>query len=264
MVFYKAGEFIFYSSNRKVHMSNLDTYLKYFVLISEKHGFNPNTIKLVKYLYLADYYSMKTTGNRLTGWTWKFWDYGPFCVESLDSIKTSASSRNIFATDHFSKFNEDSEYTLFRSGIDKVDQERELLVVEKKIPLKERVYLESCIRRYGNSTTKLLNFVYFKTEPMIKAKPRQNIAFEYVPGFDPFAKVELPPEEKISKEKLRKAKELLAKMKQNYSKDFETKKISNKALYDATYYMGLEELTGESEIPDGVHSGFASIKNYNE
>ncbi len=38
-------------------------------------------IRIVKFLYLADlYYARKNDGMTLTGWRWRFIDFGPYCT----------------------------------------------------------------------------------------------------------------------------------------------------------------------------------------
>jgi hypothetical protein len=59
----------------------------YVVHLASERNAKLTTLRLVKFLYLADLYHARAhNGKTLTGWTWKFVYFGPYCSEASRTI----------------------------------------------------------------------------------------------------------------------------------------------------------------------------------
>ena len=62
--------------------------IRYIVWYATENEMALTTIRLVKFLYLADlYYARVHRGKTLTGFPWAFVYYGPYCKQSMDAIE---------------------------------------------------------------------------------------------------------------------------------------------------------------------------------
>ena len=183
-------------------------YIDYIASLAGEEGHKLTIIRVVKFLYLMDLFYVKHTGQRFTTWTWRFWDFGPYCKESLDAIKQAVDENFIDSSSHPSKFDEERDYDLINYSQDRIlyedDLEKHIIQLEKdlSIPLMIQMAMRSYIKKYGNDTSALLDYVYFQTEPMQKAKPRENLDFSTVSKDEP---TPFRPA-KLSKRKIKKSK----------------------------------------------------------
>src|SRR5262245_23564706 len=128
------------------------------VWLAKNRGERLSTLRLVKFLYLADLYWAREHGGRtLTGWPWAFVHFGPFCGESLDTIQQAVAAGLVSARPFQSKYTAD-EYQLYF-----VDDDRAGMLAET-VPLALLGPLEESIRRWADDTPGLLDHVYFHTE----------------------------------------------------------------------------------------------------
>ncbi|WP_412470366.1 MULTISPECIES: type II toxin-antitoxin system antitoxin SocA domain-containing protein [unclassified Halobacteriovorax] len=172
------------------------------------------TIQIIKYLYLLDLYNARSEQKTLTGLDWIFWDFGPWTVESYKQINEAAINgyicTNIKTRISPDNINEANTYTAFYVGVDDLtDNEYEKLAQEVVPNIQTRMAIQGSIKKYASDTKKLLHFVYSGTEPMIGVVKGDILNFENLKWIDnrPAEKVD------ISKRKIKKAKEILSRIK---------------------------------------------------
>lgn len=203
-------------------------------------------IRLVKFLYLADlYYARHFNGETLTKWHWRFVHYGPFCGEALEAIKQATRHELIEAIPYESQF-DDEEHFLYRCQLDEDHPLHEALPVAVTAPL------ENAIKTWGGDTYQLLDYVYFETEPMENVSYLDFLDFTKAKKQSVVTQIEM---RQLSKEKIKKAKEAIQKLKESW---VAPKQSTNavEPIYDTIYYHALEmmdeddlvEISGTAEI----------------
>ncbi len=219
--------------------------IQYITWYATEQGEVLTSIRLVKFLYLADlFYARIFHGETITKWPWRFVHYGPFCVEALETIENAAMSGLIESIPYESKF-DDEEHFLYKCRLDKDHPLHEILPISITAPL------ENAIKRWGGETYQLLDYVYFETEPMEDVCFRDLLDFNKVKKTETVKSIEMKP---LSKENVKKAKEAINKLKESFLLSSEKSNIVL-PIYDDIYYRALqimdeEELTEISGCSD--------------
>ncbi len=139
-----------------------------------REGVAATRTRLVKFLYLADLqYARFHGGQTLTGWCWYVGPFGPVAAEALALFDRGVSEGwlGLWAADA-TEPDEDQQAAravIYNIGEQHSEEENELPVKLGK--------LRDWIRRYGDSTNRLLGFVYGNTEPMERARPGEVLDF---------------------------------------------------------------------------------------
>lgn len=213
--------------------------IHYIVWFATDRGIKLTTVRLVKFLYLADLnWARENGGKTLTGWPWKFVHYGPFCGESLEVIEETVKAGLIEKGSYSSKYVDD-DYYLFWSS----EEPRDVV----GIPLYLKSALNESISKWGDDTYGLLDYVYFDTEPMIDAEKGQYLDFSKA------KKIEKPKEIrmlKLTPENVAKGKEIMERLKKKYKQELLNRSGGPRAIYDeiydkATRFLNEEDLAGE-------------------
>lgn len=240
-------------------------HVDYIASLAKENGYKLTTVRFVKFLYLLDILYIKHTHSRLTNWTWKFWDFGPYCSESLEILREATEKKVITSMSHPSQFDEakDKDYNLF-TCLEKhpSDLEKHIKELEQDagIDIMVQIGIRSYIKEYGNDTSGLLNHVYFSTLPMINANPREKLDFSSVAS----EKNEVPvPPAKLSRRKIKKAKKIIEKMKQDMLKKKNKNLVLVKPEYlDSDYIQGMTVLSHLEESEEDIDDiGYASIES---
>lgn len=114
----------------------------------------PAKTKLLKLAYLAEIYFTRVTRERLTTQDWVFWHYGPYLWNYNELI----SNENIFeAQTHTDDFH-----------LIKVQEDFDLRVFN----LNENIAILNALEHAEDNLNRILDFVYFDTEPMMVVKTR--------------------------------------------------------------------------------------------
>lgn len=132
----------------------LDKLIKYFVYATK--GYITKT-QLIKFLYLADLYSVKWTGKQLTDLDWCYYQFGPW-NEGIDVALNEMNGKEII---------QESQYNA--TYIRPVNQAAQADDLE--IPLSIKFVLDNIRREWAGSDKldQLLEYVY-STAPMLEAK----------------------------------------------------------------------------------------------
>jgi len=126
-------------------------------LYKEKCGLAPAKTKLLKLAYLAEVYYKRISKERLTKQIWLFWKYGPYFGEFEKIIRNESYFDRPEQADDFYP----------------VEVKEELNLV--KLNIEEKIAILRALDHADDELNQILDFVYFDTEPMIKAKTRGEI-----------------------------------------------------------------------------------------
>ena len=132
----------------------LDKLIKYFVYETKGHI---TKTQLIKFLYLADLYSVKWTGKQLTDVDWYYYRYGPW-HEDIDAALNQMDGKEIIQDFHGDK-------TLVKLGCEAGKIE------DLKLPIGLTLMLDNIRREWAGADKlkQLLDYVY-STAPMLEVK----------------------------------------------------------------------------------------------
>jgi len=227
--------------------------IKYIVWYATQQGVKLTTNRLVKFVYLADLYQARLEkGKTHTDFPWQFIYYGPYCSEAGQMIDDAAKEGIICKETFDSKYDVDKEYNLFSCK----DTDAEYL--EEKFHIGIIGQLQEVIRKFGEDTPQLLDYVYFDTEPMKDAKKGDLLDFSRaerpIVGKPVKLKKLSPDSIKLARAKIKKIGEEIKTDRERLIKDEkETEKYK-----DESYYNFVKLLDGE-ELKVGL-KGTAKVK----
>lgn len=138
----------------------------------EESGIRAQTLtSLVKFVYLVDYSVAKETGGLThTSLDWRFLHFGPFDAAVMRDIDTLESLGRL---NRISGGGTSKDYQLYSLNESISRFTLEAVGVTKRAAMRAREYFQE----YASDQSKLLNFVYFETEPMEAAEPEQVLDF---------------------------------------------------------------------------------------
>ncbi|NES65430.1 MAG: SocA family protein [Okeania sp. SIO2D1] len=131
----------------------LEQLIKYFVYETKGHI---TKTQLVKFLYLADLYSVKWTGKQLTKLDWYFYNHGPW-HEDIDMALKRMNGKEICQ--------EEGQVKFIKPGAEAGKTE------DLKLPKSLMLMLDNIRREWAGSDklNQLLDYVY-NTAPMLAVK----------------------------------------------------------------------------------------------
>jgi hypothetical protein len=223
---------------------NIKKLIKYIVCSATENESALTSVRLVKFMYLADlYYARTHKGKTLTGLHWAFVHYGPYCSEAWEEIEDAVSDQTVNRKAYESKFPDREEFYLYTC----LDQEGEKIWAE--LPIEVIGPLKLAIKKYGDDTAALLDHVYFETEPMINAKPGDILDFSTAKLPE---KPKMVETKKLPEEKVKLAREYTRRLGEKAQADMaklreESKKTAK--WRDEIYYRTLEVIDGEDLEP---------------
>jgi hypothetical protein len=179
------------------------------VWYTSRRGEKLTTLRLVKFLYLADlYYARVSHGKTLTGWPWAFVYFGPWCQQVNEAIDNAAKNDLVIAKEFPRKYDDEKDYRLFWVE----DTEEEPKVIDA---LSTYVWsrLQWAIQKWADDSSGLLDYVYFETEPMIETSPGALLDFSKSQMPEVPKKVEMKT---IPRAKLEEAKKSIARLQDKY------------------------------------------------
>jgi len=233
--------------------SRVADLIRYIVWYATSRDIKLTTVRLVKFVYLADvHFARRNAGETYTGLPWAFIYYGPYCGEVMREIDTLASERTICRESYESKF-VDKEYSLFSCR----DKGAELIA--EHLPIVLLYPLQADIRRFGDDTQALLDYVYFETEPMEQVRKGDRLDFARV---RPMKISPLRPLRRLTKEEKETAKShirsLVEQMTLARARQTQEQRSLASELYDDAYFEALAGMESE-DLQPGM-SGEARIE----
>jgi hypothetical protein len=182
-------------------------------------------------LYLADlYHARLKAGKTLTGFPWRFIHYGPYCREAIAAIEKAAAEGMICKDTFDSFFGDEKEFHLFWC------REEDAEELGDRIHVGVIGQLQNAIKKYGEDTPHLLDYVYFNTEPMQEVRKGSMLDFSKCRKPEPIEKIELkklsPETIKLAREKIKKLSDGLTSARQlMLKKEHEAEKYKDQAYY---------------------------------
>jgi len=217
--------------------NNILKLIQFIVCYATQHEIKLTTVRLVKFLYLADYYHARYSGGEtITGFPWRFVNYGPYCREAMEVIDKAVNAEMILKKEYTGRYS--GEYNIFLCEEDVTYQLKELF------PPEITSNLQRDIKKLGDDTAALLDYVYFETEPMIDVKKGDILNFSRIRPIEHKTQktIQLSDEAvKTIKENIKKLGEILREGDENL-KRYEME-ISE--LKDDTYFAFLESMEEE-------------------
>lgn len=155
--------------------SKVDDIIKFCLLVAGREE-EPNNelgpIHIVKYVYLSDLiFAERHQGITYTNTDWKFHHFGPWSIDVFSRIEPSAHIIGGTERKFQSSFSSDDSvrWTAHNENLfEKLDA---------SLPLEISSHLKKMIRKFGQSTSDLLHYVY-NTLPMLSAAPGELLNFQ--------------------------------------------------------------------------------------
>ena len=170
----------------------------YFLKRAEEDNFPIGKVRITKLLYLLDLEYYRDHGEIFTGFKWIFYKYGPYTSE-IDAVLSYAGIEL------------EEEVITSEKSIKKlkISETEEIYHVDSKL----ENYLHRIWTEWGlESLPKLLDFVYFETEPMVYAKRGASLDFSKI------TKKEIPKKIKWTPEEQKKLREIGKSIKEKLDK----------------------------------------------
>ena len=226
--------------------------IKYIVCYATDHDIRLTTVRIVKCLYLADLYHARLFGGEtFTKFPWAFVYYGPYCREAMGSIEDARLQGLIASQTYESKY-QNKDYALFSCHDERYEELR------RTFPIPMLSELQSRIKKFGDDTAQLLDYVYFETEPMMDVKKGDRLDFSKARALQREPIIE---PHKMSKENIEQIKAHIKNlgMKFRAAKDNLIKDEQDTSHFKDDLYRQALGSFQEPEIPTGI-DGVAEIK----
>jgi hypothetical protein len=183
--------------------------VRLIVWYASSRGEKLTTLRLVKFLYLADLYHARVSrGETLTGWPWAFVYFGPWCQQVNEAIDNAVKEGIVLGKEYPSKYDDEKDYRLF--SVDDTDKEPRII---DALPTYVWSKLQWAIQKWADDSSGLLDYVYFETEPMTDAKRGSLLDFTKARMPEVPKKVEM---KKIAKLKIQEARKAVERLKEKY------------------------------------------------
>jgi hypothetical protein len=219
--------------------------IRYIVWYATEHDISLTTIRLVKFVYLADlYHARSNNGKTFTGFPWAFVHFGPYCQEVMGAIDQASRDRFVCRSTRESKYADQKDYQLFSC------RDAQAGNLEDQLPMEVLSPLRSAIKKYGDDTASLLDHVYFETEPMMgKILKGQLLDFSKLQPVQITKPIKLKT---LSKEKISLAREHLNKLSQKMDaakRRLQRERSKAQELLDDDYFRAVQYMNGEDLEP---------------
>jgi len=224
---------------------NIDAVVAYALAVASELDFPHNSLTitfLTKIVYLADLANAEREGSTFTSARWMFLHFGPWSAEVVSRLEPAT----LAAGGQIREFEGGVAYSLRRGQHDP----------SRRLPPHLSTAVRKAIRTYCGETQRLLHHVY-RTGPMLRAAPEEELVF---------GRVDIPEAETSAAAPLteRKKKHLRKK-----AKAFQERKGQSPTVYpgrivpitsgpDDTYSEGMKWLDAQSN-PFPVFDGLAVV-----
>lgn len=139
---------------------DLEAIIAYIVARAQDRGITLNRTRLIKLLYLLDVERIRRQREALTGLNWIFFHYGPYAYELIATLESMETSQLVAKPWHDS--------ILYRAAPGTPDGEDWVSSTRRSV--------DATLDRYvALGLNELLDYVYFRTGPMINAKRGESL-----------------------------------------------------------------------------------------
>ena len=172
----------------------------YLFKIADEERISFGRVRLMKFLYLLDVEHYRYYGEICTGLEWVFYKYGPFAFE-LESFLAEIKIKN-------------EEIPLEKGKtLKKLNYDFDLRDEAAKPPFKCKGILDNLFKEWGLADlNRLLDHVYFGTEPMIDVRLHQRLDFTKIVPYKKSQAITISPATK------KKLKEICNRMRRSLDK----------------------------------------------
>jgi len=156
----------------------------YLLKIAEEERIPIGKVRLMKLLYLLDIEYYRYYGKTYTGLEWTLYKYGPFAFEVEDLLD---------------KIEVKEEEILLEKGrvFKQLKYEFDLREEDIKPSVKSRGILKNLFKEWGSTDlNRLLDYVYFDTEPMEGAELRRKLDFSKIILYKREERISISPDVK--------------------------------------------------------------------
>ena len=181
-------------------------FLQALVKEASDAGFLMRKITLLKYLYLLDVYMAQETGSKFTDINWIFWTFGPYANDGIAIIDKIVENKLVVVETIETRF--DNNLIQYKPIADSPTRKEIWRLFPPQVLNK---IFNIDLKRFWDDTYKLLDYVYFDTQPMMNVKPGDKLNFVNLDKDIEIESISLNP---ISKTKAKKVQELFARRKQ--------------------------------------------------
>lgn len=221
---------------------NVENLIHLIVWKASGRGEKLTTLRLVKFLYLADLYHARISrGKTLTGWPWAFVYFGPFCEQAKEAIDNAAKTGVVQFEEYPSKYDDEKDYRLF--WVEDTDGEPNVI---DSIPTYVWSKLQWAIQKWADDSFGLLDYVYFETEPMLEAKRGGALDFTKAQMPEVPKKVQM---KKVPKAKIEEAKRAVDRLKEKYKNAIGSRPPQGPI--DTLFLKAVNQLEGE-DLSEGL------------
>ena len=145
--------------------NNILKHIDYIVSLAGLDSNRLTTTRIIKFLYLLEILYLKHENSRLTDWNWRFWDFGPYCGETIAALKEAQKAGFIDCDNIQSQFTDGDEYQLFDYPRGKYlypkDIERHVEELEQDVPVMIKMGIRKLIKKYARDTNALFRLCIF-------------------------------------------------------------------------------------------------------
>lgn len=223
----------------------LQLLLRYFIQRADDEGTTLTITKLVKLLYLVDVEYFRALRRTLTGLNWRFYFYGPYD----SAVETALGMVGLDVDERPGKTTQGRSFRAFKS------RDRETIDLEPSFDWLSRSVIDDQWRAWADADlNQVLSHVYFETEPMLAARPMEDLDFTTI---QPRARVRpLSSEARLSDAVVSQLRQNLEERRAELNNQREYGALHNPelpaALVDA-YAGAVQSLEGEAgQIPTGL------------
>ena len=148
-------------------------FLQALVREAVEEGFLMKKITLIKYLYLLDVYMAQETGQKFTDINWILWRFGPYSNDANDLIDELVKLKLIKQKITETRYNND---LVQYEPIENSPCRKEVWRIFPPKVL-DKIFKRD-LPRFTDDTYRLLDYVYFDTEPMKDVQVSDKLNFE--------------------------------------------------------------------------------------
>lgn len=169
-----AGFVVYLAHNAVSHMNTALVQDIAFYLLSRAFSerVSVGTTKLVKLFYLIDHEFYRWHRRTLTEAAWRFHHFGPYCEELVEAVGSAAGIQ----AEPVAEFAEGKSFRGYRVTEDRPG-------VGRNWPLPVRGIVDSVFQKWASvDLSLLLDYVYFETQPMLRATRFAPLDFSVIPN----------------------------------------------------------------------------------
>jgi len=203
----------------------------YLFKIADEERISFGRVRLMKLLYLLDVEHYRYYGETCTGLEWVFYKYGPFAFE-LESF--------------LEEIRIDNEEIPLEKGkiLKKLSYDFDLRDEVANPPFKCKGILDNLFKEWGSADlNRLLDYVYFGTEPMIDVRLHQRLDFTKIVPYEKVQAITISPATK------KKLKEICNRMRKSLDKI----EISQRSYPILTQDLRITSIWDREDVTDLTH-----------